>query len=398
MQPKIVRVAVLRFLWPPGPAVSGALPSLTWPDEFYEQLFQAHNNWSIRDYWLRSSFGLLQLEFDFSLAHWWRFGDFDQASTSSNRNGILDDARQIVEADSPGALDRFDQIIAFVHAPPSNAGARSLASDAVLDQNAIIPFYQHEVGHMLGFEHAYGPFVPPPSPFGNVYNDPYDVMGYTNLQAHSISTPAEFANIQSYPGKNLWLSERRPSAAALYRRFTGTPQFVQSGWVEHANLGDRVWVAALSEAVNTVPVIAVIPVPGSNDGVVTVEYRTATNDDAGVTPAVVIHTIGVHPVPAGRGEVNPPWFEGTVTPSVGSSFVAVGLRFQVMTVATGSVAGVEVLIEADSPQLHGQSERRLIDTSVARADALATPVTAAPKETILHPFREEDERLQRPPH
>ena len=397
MQPTIVRVAVLRFLWPPGPAVSGALPSLTWPDDFYEQLFQAQNGWSIRDYWLRSSFGLLQLEFDFSLAHWWRFGDFDQASTSSNRGAILADARQIVEADSPGSLDRFDQIIAFVHAPPSNAGAEGLASGAILDQNAIIPFYQHEVGHMLGFEHAYGPFVPPPSTLGYVYNDPYDVMGYTNVQSHGIPTPPEFANIQSYPGKPLWQSERRPSAAALYRRFTGTSQFVQSGWVEHASAGDRVWVASLSDAVSATPVIAVIPAPGGT-GVVTIEYRTATGDDAGVTPAVVIHTIGVRQVPAGLGEVNPPWFEGTITPTVGSLFVAAGLRFQVMTVATGSVGGAEVLIEVDSPQLHGQSERRLIDTSAARAGEMATPVTAAGHGPIVHPPFREEQRLQRPPH
>jgi hypothetical protein len=377
--------------------VSGALPSLTWPDDFYQQLFQAQNGWSIRDYWLRASFGLLQLEFDFSLAHWWRFGDFDQASTSSNRNAILDDARQIVQADSPGALDRFDQIIAFVHAPPSNAGARGLASGAVLDQNAIIPFYQHEVGHMLGFEHAFGPFVPPPSTLGNVYNDPYDVMGYTNVQSHSIPTPAEFANIQSYPGKTLWQSERRPSAAALYRRFTGTAEFVQSGWVEHTSIGQRVWVASLSQADTVIPVIAIVPAIGGT-GIVTIEYRTATGDDAGVTPAVVIHTIGVHPVPAGLGETNPPWFEGTVTPTVGSSFVAVGLRFQVMTVATGSVGGVEVLVEADSPQLHGQSERRLIDTSAPHIGEMATPVTAGTREPIVEAPAREEERLLRPPH
>jgi hypothetical protein len=349
-------------------------------------LFQASNGWSLRDYWLRSTFGLLQFEFDFSIAHWWRFGDFDQTSTSGNRFGIITDARQIVEAETPGILDRFDQIIAFVHAPPSNAGAWSLASSAVLDQNAIIPFYQHELGHMLGFEHAYGPFIPPPNTFGSVYNDPYDVMGYTGPQSHSIPTPPEFANIASYPGNNLWQSERRPSAAGLYRHFTGTSQFVQSGWVEHATIGQRVWVASLSEATTAIPVIAVVSV-GNSGQVVTAEYRTATGDDAGVTPAVVIHTIGVRQVPAGNGEVNPPWFEGTMSPVIGATFETAGVHFEVMTVATGSVGGVEISISSGSVGLFGQSLQE--DTTLSKSKleqpvAHPTPTPAPRREVPLH--------------
>jgi hypothetical protein len=339
MAPQTIRVAVLRLLWAPGPATTEN-PQLTWPDDMFYQLFQGSNGWSLRDYWLRSSLGLFQFEFDLSIAHWWRFGDHSHAELGSNRAGILAAARQVVEQDNSTSLSGFDQVIAFVHAPPSNAGA--VQGGAVFDQGGSMPFFQHELGHVLGFQHSFGPFIPPPNQFGSLYNDPYCVMGYTGEQAHSIPVPAEFAQTPFFDPTSFWRSERRPAAASLYRRFSGTTEFVSSGWVTKVVAGARVWVAALSEVTNTVPVLAVLPVPGQPEASLTIEYRTASGDDTGITPAVVIHSIGVHDVGAGRGETNPTWFEGTVSPSVGSSLEVLGIRFEVMTVDTGQPGGVEL--------------------------------------------------------
>jgi hypothetical protein len=341
MAPQIIRAAVLRLLWAPGPTTTEN-PQLMWPDDLFYQLFQASNGWSLRDYWLRSSLGLFQLEFDLSIAHWWRFGDHSHAELGNNRAGILAAARQVVEQDNGTSLSGFDQVIAFVHAPPSNAGA--IQGGAVFDQGGSIPFFQHELGHVLGFQHSFGPFIPPPSEFGSLYNDPYCVMGYTGEQAHSIPVPAEFALTPFFDPTSFWRSERRPAAASLYRRFNGTADFVNSGWVARIATGARVWVAALSEVTNTVPVLAVLPVPGQPNASLTIEYRTASGDDAGVTPAVVIHSIGVHDVGAGRGETNPAWFEGTISPGVGGSLEVLGVRFEVMTVDTGQPGGVELQV------------------------------------------------------
>lgn len=334
-----IKVAVLRFLWAPGPVPVDAKPHLQWPDELLRELFQASNGWSLRDYWLRSTFGLLQLEFDFSIASWWRLGDHAHADLKDDRGGILAAARRVVEGDNGVSLAGFDAVIAFVHAPPSNAGA--VRGGAVFDQGGSIPFFQHEIGHVLGFEHAFGPFMPPPDEFGSLYNDPYCVMGYTGMQSHTIPMPAQFAQTEIInPG--FWSSERRPSAASVYRRFTGTADFVNSGWVAHAVPGDRVWIASLSEADNTTPVVVVVPVPARQAQLI-IEYRTPFGDDLGVTPAVVIHSIGANDVGAGRSEVNPAWFETAIAPEVGNSATVLGLQIEIMSLAN-TLSGIEVQV------------------------------------------------------
>lgn len=317
--------------------------NLVWPDEFYHELFQSNNGWSIRDYWLRASLGLLQLEFDFTISNWWRLGDHTHAEFRQNRSGVLAACTRVVEQDNGISLAEFDHVVAFVHAPPIDAGAVGIGFGAALDQNGTLPFFQHEIGHVLGFQHAFGPFIPPPNQYGSLYNDPYCVMGYTKTQSHSLPVPPQFANITVLQGAaEFWRSERRPSAAALYRRFTGSADFVNSGWVAHVDLGQRVWIGSLSEVVNTTPVIAVLPTTGPSPVLLTVEYRTSAGDDIGVTPAVVIHSIGAHDVGAGRTETSPPWFEGAITPVIGGSLTVLGVKIEVMTLYTGTPAGVEI--------------------------------------------------------
>jgi hypothetical protein len=372
------RVAVLRLLWAPGPPVPDEKPHLQWPDDLFHEMFQAENGWSLRDYWRRASFGLLDLEFDLSIAHWWRFGDHTHAELKDNRNGILDAARQVVEQDNGVSLANFDAVIAFVHAPPSNAGA--CGGGAVFDQGGSLAFFQHELGHVLGFEHSFGPFLPPPDEFGSLYNDPYCVMGYTGLQSHTIPTPPAFANV-TIINSGFWTSERRPAAASLYRHFTGTADFVNSGWVTHNNPGDRMWVAALSEVENTTPVLAVLPLPASQNQL-TIEYRTKVGDDVGVEPGVVIHSLGAHDVGAGRSEVRPPWYETLIPAVVGASATVLGVHVEVMTVSTGSPAGVEVQTSNASTRTHmltPAGEERLSQTPLGGLNA---PVHQVPVGTI----------------
>ena len=377
-----MKVAVLRLLWAPGPPRADEEPHLQWPDELFHELFQASNGWSLRDYWRRASFGLLDLEFDLSIAHWWRFGDHTHAEfmgVDHERSKILAAARQVVE-DNGVSLSPYDAVIAFVHAPPCDAGA--VGGGAVFDQGGALDFYQHELGHVLGFQHSFGPFIPPPNPYGSLYNDPYCVMGYTGSQAHTIPVPAQFASVPII-NPSFWSSDRRPAAASLYRRFTGTPDFVTSGWVTHADPGARLWVAALSEAENTTPVLAVLPLPASQNQL-TIEYRTQTGDDLGVTPGVVVHSLGAHDVGAGRGEVNPAWFETFIPAVVGASATVLGVHLEVMTVSTGSPGGVEIqtgLAQARSHTFNKSDDHRLSEAPLPPADA---PVLQAPIGTLTN--------------
>jgi len=344
MTQKTVRIAVLRFYWASSD-VHELRPAARWPDEFLAGLLQRANGWSLRDYWLRASLNLLRLEFDFSLSEWRQFGAHtvdemvaDGTLLRSHRASLLAEARRLVEEEGH-SLKEFDGVVAFVHSPSSDAGATS--GGAVFDQGGSLMFYQHELGHVLGFQHAFGPLVPPPDEFGSLYNDSYCVMGFTGPQSHTIEPPAIAANVELVAA-DFWRSERRVSGAALYRRFRDTDSFVDSGWVANLQLGDRVWIAALGESDTVSPIIAVLDVPGVDGAKLVVEYRTASGDDSGVQPAVVIHSVGVHYVGDGRSEVDPPWLETTMQPSVGEQASVLGVHLEVMTVSTGTPAGIEL--------------------------------------------------------
>jgi hypothetical protein len=265
---------------------------------------------------------------------------------------MLAAARKVV-SDNGISLAEFDKVIAFVHAPPCDAGA--VSGGAVFDQAGTISFFQHETGHVLGFQHSFGPFIPPPNHYGSLYDDPYCITGYFDMQRHPVPVPAEFAQTPIFDPAAFWLSARRPAAASLYWRFTGTTEFVDTTWVTHVSAGARVWVASLTQVVNTTPVLAVLPAPGLSNVVLTAEYRTADGDDAGVTAAVVIHSIGFHDVGDGRTETNPVWFEGTIAPIVGNSFTVLGVRFEVMTVDTGIPGGVEIQLINTHDVLFGKA-------------------------------------------
>jgi hypothetical protein len=146
------------------------------------------------------------------------------------------------------------------------------------------------------------------------------------------------------------------------------------------------WVAALSEAENTTPVLAVLPLPASQNQL-TIEYRTQTGDDLGVTPGVVVHSLGAHDVGAGRGEVKPAWFETLIPAVVGASATVLGVYLEVTTVSTGSPGGVEIqtgLAQARSHMFNKSDDHRLGEALAPPAEApvLQTPIGTLTNERV----------------
>jgi hypothetical protein len=316
MFPSPIRVMIPRFMWQTvSPDATG---SLIWPTAFFDAIFRAPNGWSVRDYWSRVTFGLLDLRFD--LANLWWLLEREQSSLRDDRGGMIAACRAATE-ENDYSLAGYDRVVCFVNPPPCNAGAIGAPGDVVLDQAGSLEMFQHEVGHLLGFEHVWGR--------NGVYEDPYCVMGYTGQWAHDIARPPEFAHLTTI-ATDFWRSGRRVAAASLYRLFV-RPEFGGSGaldsgpgaagffdpHVAHVRTGESVWLTALSESSGAEPVLAVMPIP--EGGVLAVEYRNNTGDDAGVPPAVVIQTIGARSPGAGHHEVDPPWFEATVEPQAGAS-------------------------------------------------------------------------------
>jgi hypothetical protein len=166
-----VRIGVVRYMW--GAVAPTAQTHPQWPDWAYHEIFQASNGWSAHDYWLRSTFGLIDAQFDIRP---WRILrrdqgemldpalvlDWESSILMENRRLCLAAVRQQARDDGD-SLDGYDGVIAFVHAPPCNSGASG--GDALLDQGGFLSFYLHEVGHVLGFQHSYGP--------GGPYDDRY---------------------------------------------------------------------------------------------------------------------------------------------------------------------------------------------------------------------------------
>jgi hypothetical protein len=94
---------------------------------------------------------LIQPEFHFIMSTFAILPE-SHAQLSSDRHGMILAARR--EAANNHDLSGYGGVMVFLNPPHLNAGA--WGSDSALDQAGIIPVYQHEVGHMLGFQHSYG--------------------------------------------------------------------------------------------------------------------------------------------------------------------------------------------------------------------------------------------------
>jgi hypothetical protein len=274
-----VRVKVLRCVWETG--WSGAVPTRPWPDQVFTEVFQAANGRSVRDFWLRSTFGHTEVEFD--IGPWAVLQGESQETLKDDRAGIVAACRRQAERDAVPVAG-FDHVVAFVHEPPSDAGPSG--GDLVLDQHVRSLTRYREIGRLIGFGPALGRDGRPDAP--------YCVMGHGDC---------------------------RVAAATLFRY---SPAFRASGGTVRVQLPRTVTLTALSEASWCDPTVAVIPVRG---GAVTVEYRTTSGDDAGVTPAVVMHSIGLRS--AGRSVS----FEAPLDPVAGAAAVVLGVRATVLGIS-----------------------------------------------------------------
>jgi len=178
------------------------------------------------------------------------------------------------------------------------------------------------------------------------------------MQSHAIAAPPRFA-ARPRNGTAFWRSERRPSAASLWRHLAAVKLSRERvSYVEGAPPAS-VRIAGLcatgtgdprSPATDGDPrtIVAVVPRRGHPNQHLTVEYRPAVGDDAGVTPAVVVHSIGANFVGVGRDEVDPPWFEASLPPVVGAFADVLGYRFTVVAVSAAAPEWVEVRIQLSS--------------------------------------------------
>lgn len=295
-----------------------------WPDKVFEAMFNARNGWSLGDYWQRCTFDLLRPVFT---VFPWRVLRHAQAEQDDARGNVIRLARQQAAEDGD-SLDGFAGVVAFVHAWPSDAGASG--TNSRLDPGAdSFEFFQHEIGHNLGFEHAFGP--------AGVYDDNYCVMGWTGPFAHSLATPPDLADVVVPAGTQFWRSGRRPAAATLYRHL---PAFAASASVVRPKEGQEITLTAPSEARFGEPVLAVMP---HAKGELSIEYRCGTGDDVGVPAGLVVHSHGIQTNPAGQKEVRPPWFEAAIPAVAGASQAVHGRDIQVTAVSCdGRTASVRV--------------------------------------------------------
>ena len=234
-------------------------------------------------------------------------------------------------------LDKYDQICTVVQQPPGDRGAVSAPGDVVVDEAPFsLEFFEHEFGHLLGYEHAFGLAG---DGTWQAYLDDFDVMGYSKDNDRDIPVGTGMAALPLPAGVNFWRSGRRLSAASLYRyiaAFSGSPSVVRVP----AGGARSVRLVALSKGRFGDPVLAVI---GTTIGEVCIEYRIQEGDDFGVAqaPALVLHSIGRRPLPPGAHEVNPVVFEAQVPASIGMSLATT--EGDVRALVTGDGAGAETI-------------------------------------------------------
>jgi hypothetical protein len=346
------RICLLRYQWetpkPPKPGVMYVPP---WPDAFYEQVLSASNGWSLHDYWYRVTDGLIDLDIQIQ---GWNILPGDQAAPDSNDRGKLV-AKVKDQARADGIdIGSYDHVVAFLYPGNNNAGARG--TDAILDQSPFsLEFYQHEMGHVLGYSHAFG------TADDCEYHDDWCVMGFSQHQQHPVPVPPDLAAVSVDNPVGFWNSGRRLSTAALIH-YTGPTEFATTSSVhplDVAGAPQTIELAAASESHLHDPTLAVI---GTELFQLTLEYRMPTSDDAGIRPdektraAVIVHSIGRRlPMPWQSQNVVPVWLEAEI-PALpdqdawvhhGWGSAPYDLHIQVLAITTGRVT-VQIT-RADQP-------------------------------------------------
>lgn len=326
---RVFRVGILRYSWQ---MPSAASAPAQWSDTQVQEIFLSENGWSIEQYWWRATMGLYEIV---GQLFPWGVIPGAQATLDGDRSDVNTLVRQQAASDGHD-LSRFDRVCTLIHQPPGDRGATAVGGDLVLDEGPFsFEFFQHEFGHLLGFDHTFGldnSGTPIP------YTDDFDIMGNTNPNARVIPAPPALAALPLPPNTNFWRSGRRLSAASLYRyvdafknspsvvRINGSTTRVRLVAVTHARFGD--------------PVVAVV---STSSGEIAIEYRTRDGDDAGMAappaPLVVMHSIGRRTLPEGRHhEVNPIIPEGDIPCTFGRRVVT----------REGDVAATIVSISGDT--------------------------------------------------
>jgi hypothetical protein len=279
---------------------------------------------SVANYWHRATCGLRDLTFEVVTPQWAPFSNFnwDNAQigpawpNGRGRSGAVAAGRaDLVTAGVD--LSNFHHLIVVYPSGPSDTGATGQLGDMAMSlSESSLPFLQHEVGHDLGFQHAYGgAWV---AGTGNDYNDAYDIMGFTGQFAHTVDPPADAAGLTP---AGFWQSERRLSAASLFRHLG--EEFTFAGQVVQIDaLSGQARLYGLASTFGPEPVLAVRNLDGGKqEKYVTIEYRPALSDDGGIDrDSVVVHSIGVNQVngPA-LTEDRPAWLEGTLAAAAGAT-------------------------------------------------------------------------------
>jgi hypothetical protein len=308
------RYAMVRYMWqiPEADADTGFFP---WSNEILQAIFTDENGWSVKSYWERATLGLMTFDIDIYPI---RVLPLVENGQQNDRGGCINIIKTQAIADGiPLKLPFFeiniyDQTIAFILPPPSNAGAAGNPGDALFDEDGYLEFYQHELGHVLGFQHAWG--LDSNNNYG-AYNDNYDIMGYTKPYRHAIPAAPELAYQKL--NEDFWFSGRRVSAASLYRyipAFASLPSIIRLAFP----CDTHVTLRGLAIAQFNHPVLIVV---ATQRGEILIEYRPNMGDDIGVEPAIVIHSLDRRSVTAGASEVRPIFYEGRISLPAGGSFI-----------------------------------------------------------------------------
>ncbi len=310
------RYAMIRYMWqiPEADAETGFFP---WSDEMLRAIFTDQNGWSVKSYWERATLGLMTFDIDIYPL---RVLPLLENGQQNNRGDCINLLKTQAIADGIplelplGNINIYDNVIAFILPPPSNAGASSVNGDALFDENGCLEFYQHEIGHVLGFPHTWG--LDSDNNYG-AYNDDYDIMGNTFPYRHSIPAAPELAYQKL--NENFWFSGRRLSAASLYRyipSFASQPSIIRLSFPCET----QVTLSGLAVAEYNQPVLVVV---ATQHGEILIEYRPNMGDDIGVEPAIVIHSLDRRSVTPGASEIRPVFYEGRVSLPAGGNFITI---------------------------------------------------------------------------
>ncbi|WP_159599113.1 hypothetical protein [Agromyces humi] len=318
------RIAVLKYMFD-DPFGDNYRPSVIWHADMVRDIFTTSNGYSVRDYWMRSTLNMLRPSFEFPNHAWLRLGR-SHAELRNDRAKIAAAVRERAANDGFN-LNGFDGVIAFMNPPELNAGTQG-NDTTVLAQDALMPYYLHEVGHLLGFQDAFGVIMADDDKTGHMYNDKWDVMGDQWPKMEVVQPFAGWEHAELIKGPDFWSNTVPPCAAHVWRRFWNTQVFESQGRVARIRRGERRWIRSWTTAHGSVlqDPLLVVAQDGDDGPTVTVELRLPFwADRPGWTAAstrgvALIHSFRYRRLEPHQTQTYPSWHEGTLLMETGASF------------------------------------------------------------------------------